>query len=320
MTGIEAVACEVTIRGKTLSVASIYLPPRTAISRRDLAHICSVMPEPRLLMGDFNSHGTGWGELYDDSRSTLIYDLCDDFNMTILNTGEVTRVAPPAKDGSPRDSRLDLSICSSSLSLECTWKVIQDPHGSDHLPIVVSISNGSRQPPSIDISYDLTKHIDWGKYAEAIIDGEQSVEILPPREEYQFLSELIISSALQAQRRPVPGPSARRKPPNPWWDSECTEIYREKSAAFKEFRKRGSVENFKRYQKAGSRGTLSSIWDICAIAKITAYFIIYLREKEGKRIWMGIGTGREIGKIPWKRVLTHKRTTMGSNSALKRAL
>lgn len=45
-----------------------------------------------------------------------------------------------------------------------------------------------------------------------------------------------------------------------------------------------------------------------------------LREKEGKRIWMGITTGREIGKIPWKRVLTHKRTTMGSNSALKRAL
>lgn len=243
MTGPEVVACQVTIRGKSFSIASIYLPPNTAISRRDLSTICLAMPEPRLILGDFNSHGTAWGSPYNDNRSALILDLMDYFNLTILNTGEVTRVAPPPNPG----SKLDLSICSNSLSLDCTWKVIQDPHGSDHLPIKISITNGSCQSRSIDIAYDLTKCIDWGKFAEAIIDGEQSVEVLPPLEEYRFLSGLILKCAIDAQRRPVPGSTIRRRSPTPWWDDECTEVYREKSVAFKAYRKRGSRDNYERY-------------------------------------------------------------------------
>lgn len=38
----------------------------------------------------------------------------------------------------------------------------------------------------------------------------------------------------------MPGPSDRWKPPNPWWNSVCTELFREKS----EFWKRGLVERY----------------------------------------------------------------------------
>ena len=117
-----------------------------------LTSVAEVMPEPRLIVGDFNSHGIGWGGNLDDQRSKVIYDLCDDFKMTILTTGEATRIAAPPG----RESCLDISLCSASLSLDCEWKTIQDPHGSDHLPIVITITNGFTPPELVDVSSGLS--------------------------------------------------------------------------------------------------------------------------------------------------------------------
>jgi ribonuclease HI len=240
---IEVVACEAILKGKSLCIASVYIPPKVAVNRKQLTDIFSAMPAPRLIMGDFNSHGIGWGEPYDDNRAALIYDLCDNFNMTILNNGEVTRLAGSCGNG----SRLDLTLCSNSLSLDCNWNIIPDPHGSDHLPIKVSIASGFKPPQGINVKYDLTRNIDWTTYQNAINEALMSVEELPPLEEYNFISNLILDSALQAQTRSVPGTSVRRKPPSPWWDEQCSDVYRRKSNAFKVFRKRGTPEHFKSY-------------------------------------------------------------------------
>lgn len=260
--GTEIVAIEARIKGKSLCIASAYLPPGVRVGHHELKNILEVLPEPRLVLGDFNSHGTGWGEPYDDNRSTLIYDLCDDFSMTILNTGEITRIAKPPY----RDSRLDLSLCSSTLSLDCTWEVIQDPHGSDHLPILISIANGDNQNEHVNVTYDLTRNIDWERYIATISEAVDSVPELPPLEEYSFLANLIRSSALQAQTKPVSGSSVKVRPSSLWWDKECTEVYQDKSLAFKEFRKHGTIDLFVKYaeleKKLGSltKGKKRGYW------------------------------------------------------------
>ena len=69
-----------------------------------------------------------------------------------------------------RSSVLDVSLCSK-LRLDCTWKVISDPHGSDHLPIQISIAKGKKPAGLIEVSYDLTRNIDWNKYETAILDA-----------------------------------------------------------------------------------------------------------------------------------------------------
>ena len=244
ITGVEVVACQIMIRGRELCIASVYIPPNVGVaSLQQLASVTELMPEPRLIVGDFNSQGIAWGGHLDDQRSKVIYDLCDDFNLTIVNTGEATRIAAP----SGRESHLDISLCSASLSLDCEWETIQDPHGSDHLPVVISIANGSSTPKSVDISYDLTKNIDWKKFEEIVADGIDSVEVLPPLEEYNFISRLIIDSALRAQTKRVSGSTVRRRIPPPWWDKECTELRLEKSEAFKMFRRSGSIERYREY-------------------------------------------------------------------------
>jgi len=240
--GVEVAACQARIKGKDLCIASVYIPHRDKVRRHHLTDITEVLPEPRLIVGDFNSHGTGWGEPYDDNLSTVIYDLCDDFNLTILNTGEPTRIPkPPA-----RPSALDLALCSRSLALDCTWKTIQDPEGSDHLPITITITNG-RDNPKIDIAYDLTRNIDWQKFAETVSAGIDAAEELPPLEEYNFLARLIHDCALQAQTKRGSSTTVRQRPPTPWWDKECSELYIAKSTAFKDFRKHGTIDRFRHY-------------------------------------------------------------------------
>ena len=55
---VEVVACQVTIRGKELSIASVYIPPNVAMATlQRLSSVAEVMPEQRLIVGDFNPHG-----------------------------------------------------------------------------------------------------------------------------------------------------------------------------------------------------------------------------------------------------------------------
>lgn len=243
--GVEIVACQINVKGKDLCVASVYIPPGISINRRHLWNAVSMLSHPVLILGDMNSHGTGWGEPYDDYRAAIFYDLCDDFNLNVLNTGEVTRIASDGKE-----SRLDLSLGSSALSFDCLWKVIEDPHGSDHLPIITSIKlNCERSEQPIPVPFDLTRNIDWQKYAAAVSFGIESFDPLPPLDEYRFLSELIYKSALESQRQRVPSATFKRKPATPGWDNDCTQLYLKKSDAFKAFRRHGTSELYQEYAK-----------------------------------------------------------------------
>ena len=92
-------------------------------------------------------------------------------SMTILNTGEVTRIS----SSGTQESSLDLSLVSNQSSLDCTWKVIKDPYGSDHLPIILSIESNHSISTPIDIPYDVTRNIDRKKYAKKINENIQAV-------------------------------------------------------------------------------------------------------------------------------------------------
>ena len=124
----------------------------------------------------------------------------------------------------PRFSALDLSLCSVSLRFDCTWKVNEDSNGSDHLPITISITNGFASRTAIDVSFDLTQNIDWTSCDCQISITIESMEELPPKEEYNFLAGLIIDSAVQAQTKKIPGTTIRGRPPTPWWDQECSNL------------------------------------------------------------------------------------------------
>lgn len=239
---IEAVACSIDVYGQLITVASIYIPPSCLLNSSALRSMINQLPQPIFLLGDFNAHGCAWGESYDDSRANLIYDLLDDFDLSVLNTGEVTRLAYPLT----RSSRVDLSICSSSFALNCSWAVLDDSAGSDHMPIHVELSKwGSFETTA---QYDLTKNIDWEKYStiisRATIGCETDIADL-----HDFITNLMVESAHRAQTKPIPVSTTVQKTTTVWWDRECSEIVKKRSKALKEFKKYGAIHQYLEYKR-----------------------------------------------------------------------
>ena len=66
-TSLEAVAIRVTCN-KTFTVCSVYLSPSRTYDSRELCDLIDQLPQPLLLLGDFNAHSTLWGGRKTDTR------------------------------------------------------------------------------------------------------------------------------------------------------------------------------------------------------------------------------------------------------------
>ena len=99
-------------------------------------------------LGDFNCHHPLWeSKDISNSREEEVSDwviFSDHFPLNDPNT-------PTLLDRSPLTSSLflpDIFLAPSSLALSCSWEVLQDL-GSDHLPILLTISLSLQRTPSI---------------------------------------------------------------------------------------------------------------------------------------------------------------------------
>ncbi|GFW07181.1 hypothetical protein TNCV_3693751 [Trichonephila clavipes] len=69
-----------------------------------------------------------------NSRGKVDEKLLTELDLTLLNNDSNTYFHSPTQSF----SAIDLSICSSSLLLDLTWSVLDNPLGSDHIPVVIS--------------------------------------------------------------------------------------------------------------------------------------------------------------------------------------
>ena len=176
-------------------------------------------------------------------------DLIDDLNLNILNDGSFTRIAVPPF----HSSCVDLSLCSSTLFMMSTWKIINDPNNSDHLPILINFQNAidNHDQSSQEIVLDLCKNVDWMKFADLISSALINInDSISPIEKYNKFLGLLNDSLLRSQKKKVISSTFNRKRPSFWWDNECSTALKNKSTAFKIFRKFGSRENYFAYCKA----------------------------------------------------------------------
>lgn len=245
---IEYVAVSIKKDDFSFCVICIYIPPNTSFSLTQIKEILSNIPTPFYILGDLNAHNVAWGSERTDGRGTLIMDLIDDLNLNILNDGSFTRVAVPPF----HHSCIDLSLCSNFLSMISSWKTIDDPNGSDHLPILIE----SKIPVNDKIEYDklipdVCKNVNWSKFSDLI--SMSSIEfdhMISPIENYNNFSKLINECLNNSQNRKVTSGILRRNRPSFWWDKECSTALKNKSDAFKKFRKLGTRNSYFLYSKA----------------------------------------------------------------------
>lgn len=141
-TALEAVAVRAVLLNKLITICSLYIPPHYQLHRRDLESLIDELPEPYLILGDFNAHSSLWGDSRCDARGRVIEQLLFSSGACLLNTKEPTYFNLANKSY----SAIDLSILSPTLLPYFKWNVLNNPYGSDHFPIILSTPNEDQLP------------------------------------------------------------------------------------------------------------------------------------------------------------------------------
>ena len=71
----------------TYTVYSLYLAPGVPIARDDLVELLRQLPEPFLLIGDFNIRFPSWGDKVASPNAAILLSATSDFSLCCLNFG-----------------------------------------------------------------------------------------------------------------------------------------------------------------------------------------------------------------------------------------
>lgn len=140
----EIVAVRTTDNDIKIILISVYYRP--ALFTNDehswLTHFVNTYPKHHIVIGgDFNAWHADWGQDQPNERGVKIQDEYEKAGLNLLNDPEIkTRLGqgPKQKDTTP-----DLTLASQKSII--TWKCDNnDPWGSDHFPIHITLELGSK--------------------------------------------------------------------------------------------------------------------------------------------------------------------------------
>ena len=88
-----------------------------------------------VILGDFNAYSLVFRAVTTDRRGDALEELMDQRKYVALNGGEGTYIRK-----TDVHIHLDIAMVSNDHANVCNWDVIEDPLGSDHLPVIITIN------------------------------------------------------------------------------------------------------------------------------------------------------------------------------------
>ena len=111
-TTLDVVGVNIKIAQRELKVLSIYLSPCLPFLPNLIKELLSQLPQPYLLLGDFNAHHRTWGCHNTSTRGTQLFNVINSLDLVLLNdmTPTHTHTSTKARKSTP-------SLTSPSLHL-----------------------------------------------------------------------------------------------------------------------------------------------------------------------------------------------------------
>ena len=212
-TPLQAVAIE--LYGEKLqSICSIYLPPNENITINQLHTIINQLPKPALLMGDFNAHSPLWYDTRQDHRGIMLERFVAAEDLVSLGGDHPTYFK--THNNIVVTSHIDLSLISSTCATDFSWSALDDLHGSDHYPVI--LSNLHTTPEIHGERWNLLG-ANWSLYSDLAIPAGEPEDYIDLKDMYKHLMEIITSACNAAI--PKINVNRSRRPFVPWWNKEC---------------------------------------------------------------------------------------------------
>ena len=222
-----------------LTICSIYLKPNMPIDQGKLNELISQLPQPFLLLGDFNARNTFWHDTKSNPRGNCVLDIILDWQLHILDDNTPTHYDRKT-DGY---SHIDLSVCTQDLGSKLYWSVYDDRCGSDHYPIFIEF---------LDFTTDIsTKHFNYFKADwPSFYCHTEEVPSYDEMESVDFNLYLYASHVLGAAELNIPFSAfIKVKFIVPWWNDECKQAKKERSKANRKFKKTRRDADYIEYKR-----------------------------------------------------------------------
>ena len=120
----------------TITIANIYLPGSANFELGEMCKIINSLPNPKIIVGDFNAHNTVWGNESTDRRGRILEAIFVEQGLNVMNSGSATHTSGTA---------IDLTVASPLLAVDMQWEVLLSPLSSDHFQILITLRSKSNQ-------------------------------------------------------------------------------------------------------------------------------------------------------------------------------
>lgn len=238
-TPLQAVATSLMLH-KRVTICSLYLPPNSHVTRREIEGLIKQLPKPFLLLGDFNAHNRLWYDSRDCARGKIIQKIIEDMDIFLLDEPMNTHFSR----AHGTESHIDLSVCSLDLIQDFRWNADKYFRTSDHAPIYIeclvpyNVNNEKRW---------IIDKADWTTFKRETETEVQAEDFDNSQQAVGFLNEMI----LQAAEESIPqskGEGGKKNPP--WWNDECWRAIRNRKAAWTRYRRSISLTNLLRFKRS----------------------------------------------------------------------
>jgi len=125
---MECHAVNIRTSAGDIAIVNVYIPPGNHIIPLPLSDLF-IHKRNVIILGDMNAKSPLWGSDIYDTRGRALEEAVSAHEYIILNTGQGTH-----------QTKTGLMTVSKQLATKCSWKTLNNTMGSDHIPIVISVS------------------------------------------------------------------------------------------------------------------------------------------------------------------------------------
>ena len=232
--------------GRHFNVYNIYSPPNVTFD----AHLHENNYRSTIVAGDTNAHSRMWGYQDTNASGENVQDFLNSSNFILLQTKDSPSTFFHRPSGAC--TRPDQTFISADLQSQCNWNVLDDL-GSDHLPILISISmkKGIRKPTR-RTAWNYSK-ANWNEF-RTIANGMFSSFDLS--EDVDKLQTKFTKTVLSAAEKSIPKGSRAKY--QVFWNGDLEEAVNKRRKARKLVMKNPSPENKREYNRLSAKVKLIS--------------------------------------------------------------
>lgn len=231
-----------------INICNIYNQPHYNYNFEELNKIIKEIPQPKLIVGDFNCHSPTWDPSCQepDRQGKKLEDMIEENKLICIN--EENTYTFFSKIHCSKTS-VDVSICSENINDKLTWHVLEETFDSDHYPIVITYLAEENTETIKRFKTSKAKWEEFRKKTEEIPDFDSELEV---NEAYEIIKTTILAAA--EENIPTTGGKNKKKQV-PWWNAELHNLVKEKhQLGYQIMRRKETIK--KLAEKQGTRANI----------------------------------------------------------------